>query len=89
MTEPGEKIMDKNFGVGLKKFLFEPMVDVTLQNIQQRIKKQAEIYLPYIKILSLSILTPDDTNKDPTTIMETSKRRVTYSLVFTSKKYNQ
>jgi phage baseplate assembly protein W len=76
LTEPGEKIMDKNFGVGLKKFLFEPMVDVTLQNIQKRIKKQANIYLPYIEILSLSILTPDNTNKNPTSLMPLNEIKV-------------
>jgi phage baseplate assembly protein W len=76
LTEPGEKIMDVNFGVGLKKFLFEPMVKPTTQQIQERIKAQAKIYLPYIQILSLSILTPDETNIDPTNLMPLNEIRI-------------
>jgi len=53
LTVPGERIMDPNFGVGLKKFLFEPLDQKTKGKIQSKIKSQAKKYLSYIKISSV------------------------------------
>jgi|18_taG_2_1085343.scaffolds.fasta_scaffold115140_1 phage baseplate assembly protein W len=54
LTVPGERIMDPNFGVGLKKFLFEPLNQKTMGRIESKIKKQAKKYLPYINISSVN-----------------------------------
>jgi len=54
LTVPGERIMDPNFGVGLKKFLFEPLNQKTMGRIESKIKKQARKYLPYINISSVN-----------------------------------
>ncbi len=40
LTSPGERIMAPEFGVGLYRFLFEPIGDDTFSNISQRIKEQ-------------------------------------------------
>lgn len=55
LTEEGEKIMDTNFGVGLRKQLFENFSFQTSQNIRERIIQQTAKYLPFIKITRIDL----------------------------------
>ena len=49
LTSPGERIMLPEFGVGMRRFLFEP--DIGLQNeIRSRVYSQARKYMPFINI---------------------------------------
>ena len=50
LTVPGERIMDPDFGVGLKTFLFEQNHPSVHANISARIYQQVGLYLPFIKI---------------------------------------
>jgi|TARA_B100000902_G_C27045953_1_gene781697 phage baseplate assembly protein W len=52
-TEPGEKMMQPTFGVGLKKFLFEPATPFVYENISSEIYTQVARYLPRIKIQNI------------------------------------
>ena len=54
MTDPGERIMIPDFGVGLRKFLFEPMLRSTFGAIEDRIKSQVKKYLPFITIQNIA-----------------------------------
>ena len=47
---PGERMMDVNFGVGLRRYLFEPNETATYVTIDERIRSQVANYLPYIRI---------------------------------------
>lgn len=50
LTVPGERVMEPNFGVGLKSFLFE-LNDATFsQRVENRIRKQTSLYLPLVEI---------------------------------------
>ena len=49
LTSPGERVMNPDFGVGLRKFLFENRVEITPQ-IRKTIIDQTNKYLPYIEI---------------------------------------
>ena len=49
LTSPGERTMDPAFGVGLRRFLFEPRTHLIPQ-IRQKIEQQVGKYMPYIKI---------------------------------------
>ena len=53
LTCPGERIMDNNFGIGIRNYLFEPYVEKTLGDIRSRSYSQIARYLPYIKVKSL------------------------------------
>lgn len=55
LTEEGEKVMDTNFGVGLRKQLFENFTFQTSQDIRQRIIQQTGKYLPFIKIININL----------------------------------
>ena len=56
LTSPGERIMDPNFGVGLRNFLFENSDDFTSNDIESKIREQIDIYLPFIDILRINII---------------------------------
>lgn len=58
LTVPGERLMDLNFGVGLKTFLFEPNRESTYGDISAKVEEQVRIYLPFIEIDDI-IITPD------------------------------
>jgi len=53
LTCPGERIMDINFGIGIRNYLFEPYVEQTLGDIRSRSYNQIRKYLPYIQVKSL------------------------------------
>lgn len=53
LTNPGERMMDPLFGVGIRNFLFEPNNEEIEEIIQTRILKQTAKYLPYIEVLEI------------------------------------
>lgn len=55
LTEEGEKVMDVNFGVGLRKQLFENFTFQTSQNIKEKILQQTTKYLPFIRIINIQL----------------------------------
>ncbi len=55
LTEPGERIMDADFGVGLKRLLFEPIHPVTYDKIKIRIRQQVKKYMPFLGLDNIAI----------------------------------
>ena len=60
LTSPGERMMDTQFGVGLKGFLFEQNTPSTYAEIDSEIRKQTQRYLPYIGIERIDFSVPED-----------------------------
>ena len=54
LTVPGERIMDPEFGVGLKTYLFQNFHEGVLAEIDSNIRSQAAKYLPVIAIVGIS-----------------------------------
>ena len=52
LTGPGERVMFPNYGVGLKRFLFENTPEF---DIVQRIKEQVARYLPEVLINKINV----------------------------------
>ena len=50
LTNPGERMMDPSFGVGLRKSLFEQHTEVTLDNIRDNINDQVKKYMPFLNV---------------------------------------
>jgi phage baseplate assembly protein W len=50
LTSPGERVMDPNFGVGIKRFLFEMVDNEVFSRIDSKIRDQVKIYIPYVSI---------------------------------------
>lgn len=60
LTMPGERMMDVNFGVGLRRYLFENNGTNTYTNIEASIRDQVARYLPYISIDDVRFQIPEN-----------------------------
>jgi phage baseplate assembly protein W len=60
LTCPGERIMDPDFGVGLKLFLFEMNDNTTAGLIAERIQTQASLYMPNLTIENINFVLPKE-----------------------------
>lgn len=60
LTNPGERVMDPQFGVGLKRYLFEQDSNDLKRTINQNILLQTKNYLNFINIDEIIINTPSD-----------------------------
>ena len=59
LTEPGERVLEPEFGVGLKLLLFEQNVDQEL--VKSRINDQINIYIPEIELAEVNLnFQPDE-----------------------------
>ena len=61
LTVPGERIMDMEFGVGLRSYLFEPNGAHVKTRIVEAIETQVNTYLPYVQLgtINFSSTGPD------------------------------
>ena len=51
LTEPGERINLPNYGVGLKKLLFEQKINIDI--LKEKIQNQTAFYIPNITVLNV------------------------------------
>jgi len=63
LTSPGERIMDPNFGVGMRNYVFEQNNLSTYASIREKIRKQVQEYLPYIDIVDVLFETEQNNNE--------------------------
>lgn len=60
LTAPGERIMDPDFGVGLRNYIFRVDAESTYDEIREKIVEQASTYLPFIEVLGVFFSKPDE-----------------------------
>ena len=60
LTEPGERVNLPDFGVGLRRFLFENMDGDVLAELVARIKQQTGVYIPTIQLQAVDFITSDE-----------------------------
>jgi len=58
LTYPGERINLPNYGIGLKKLVFEQNID--LSSLKDKIEKQVEFYLPNLNIRDVRTTRSED-----------------------------
>lgn len=56
LTSPGENLSDFDYGIGIRRFIFEQNTAGNRESLESRIRSQVRIYLPYIKVLEISVL---------------------------------
>ena len=61
LTNPGERIMNTDYGVGVKRLLFENRTSAEIDRIQTVIIDQISKYMSYLGIKSINIETVDTT----------------------------
>ena len=57
LTSPGENISDPEYGVGIRRFLFEPDSGPLIGEVSSAISTQISLYLPYLNISDISVRT--------------------------------
>jgi len=60
LTIPGERIMNPDYGVGLKQYLFELNVGGTHAAINDRIVSQTRRYMPFIQLNKIDFSVPEN-----------------------------
>ena len=50
LTDPGERVMIPEFGVGIRSYLFENFNDMTFVKIETDIREQVDKYLPVVSV---------------------------------------
>ena len=64
LTIPGERVMDSDYGVGMKKYLFHNFTQETYSEIDSKIREQIAIYMPAIQINEIRFSSAEqDANK--------------------------
>ena len=53
LTNPGERVMNSDFGAGLTRFLFENKTSDVIADISAAIYTQTAKYLPFVQILNV------------------------------------
>ena len=59
LTSPGERVMDINFGVGLRHYFFEPMTNSITYDITTALKEQVDTYMPFVTISTVNYNTDE------------------------------
>jgi phage baseplate assembly protein W len=54
LTNPGERVMEPDYGVGIKKFLFENFDESTFSRVETNILEQVNIYMPVVSIQEIT-----------------------------------
>jgi len=64
LTQKGERYYEPDFGTNLLKFIFEPNDNITETDIEEEIKNVVSLYIPALKIKSVSFnkLTDEEGN---------------------------
>jgi|TARA_R110000796_G_scaffold204244_1_gene320420 phage baseplate assembly protein W len=60
LTAPGERIMDPEFGAGLRNLFFEMNDGLTADVVRSKIYEQVSVYLPFITILEINIISAEN-----------------------------
>ena len=61
LTEPGERVNEPNFGVGLKNLLFEQNPDI--ETLKEKINTQITFYIPTISLSGVDVNSIEDEYK--------------------------
>ena len=73
-TDPKERIFNPTFGLGMRKYLFEPITEYTIDDIKQNIQDKIALYIPEVYTVSL------DVNADFNTLADQNKIEIHLSV---------
>lgn len=58
-TNKGEYLMDSNFGLDIRRYLFDP-ITILRDNVLQNAKEQLPVYFPEIRAAKIDLLTSEE-----------------------------
>jgi phage baseplate assembly protein W len=62
LTNPGERMMDPLFGVGIQRFLFENADQFLSGDIEASVREQVSVYMPFLVIEEVFAKVSPDSN---------------------------
>ncbi len=65
LTQRGERYYEPDYGTNLLKFIFEPNDNITEKDIEQEIKNTVSLYIPALKISSVTFSNLEDEEGNP------------------------
>jgi phage baseplate assembly protein W len=68
-TTPGEKVLNPEFGMDLRKYLFDPATRDVAENIRDEIYRQIAKFEPRVKIQNINITVLEDVNEFDITLV--------------------
>lgn len=63
LTNPGEKMMDLDFGIGIQKYLFEQNTLAIRASISSKISSQVKKYMPFMELKDVSVASSNDSDE--------------------------
>ena len=64
LTNPGERVMENEFGVGITQYLFQNFSDNVYAEIDSKIREQVSLYMPMVTINEVNFYSLEpDSNK--------------------------
>ncbi len=64
LTSPGERIMEPEFGVGIRRLLFEQNTSDLIGVLEGRVRSQVRRYVPFVDLKNVSVRSPTYGNGD-------------------------
>ena len=61
LTNPGERVMEPDFGVGFTQLLFENANEDTVEDLKERLFIQVKKYLPFVEIQTVETQVRENT----------------------------
>ena len=55
LTSPGENISHPDYGVGIRRFLFDQNIDSVRSSVSSMVSSQIAIYLPYLSVSDIQV----------------------------------
>lgn len=90
-TTPGEKLLNPQFGINLKRFLFDPLTDMTANIIGQTIYKGITQFEPRVSIININVKKDIDQRQFEITltisIPKLSNRKVVLTGILTKEQF--
>ena len=62
LTSPGERIMAPDFGIGMRRFLFEQNIPGFGAELKSKVATQVTKYIPYIRLADVQVINSKDNN---------------------------
>lgn len=69
-TPKGQKLRDPEFGTDLIKYIFNPSIDTTFENIKKEIMAQVSKYVPNVEFRDISIYKDEEDDNDIIVMVE-------------------
>ena len=63
LTIPGERVMEPEYGIGMKKYLFSSFHQNLYADLENNIRRQVKIYMPAVKIEGVLFNASDPDNQ--------------------------